>query len=224
VFSEQALAVWRELSDREGMIRSLNELGNVAVLDRLFEEAEIYFDQALSLATGHEDPLWLPVVQANRAGVMLSRGRFAEARPLYETVLEVARRYDYEIGVVNALLGLALVELGEGRPTAAARPLEEAFGIAEALRFMESVGDCLNLAAALAAAKDDGEDAAWFLGAADAVDESTGSSRALPAFVSQLIEHSRVPLGDGPFEAARQKGKSTSVEAAIAAARTYLFS
>ena len=89
---------------------------------------------------------------------------------------------------------------------------------------MESVGDCLNLAAALAAAKDDGEDAAWFLGAADAVDESTGSSRALPAFVSQLIEHSRVPLGDGPFEAARQKGKSTSVEAAIAAARTYLFS
>jgi predicted ATPase len=223
-YSEQALAVWRELDDRDGIIRSLNELGNVAALDQLFEEAEAYFNQALPLATGHEDPLWLPVLQGNRAGVMLSQGRFAEARALYETVLEEARRYDYEIGVVSAFLGLVLVELGEGRPTAAARLLEQAFVISDALRFMESVGDCLNLAGALAAAKDDGEEAAWFLGAADAVDESTGSSRALPAFVWQLVEHSRVRFGHEPFGAARQKGKSTSVEAAVAAARTYLVS
>jgi predicted ATPase len=222
--SEQALAVWRELGETDGIIRSLNELGNVAGRAELFDEAEAYFNQALPLARDHEDPLWLPLLQANIGEVMLHRRRFAEARALYETALEQSRRYDYGIGLVSSLVGLALIELGEGQPASAAGPLDDALAKADELGFMEGIGDCLNLTGAFAAAEGAGEEAAWFIGAADAVDESSGSSRALPAFVRQLVEASRSHLGEAPFDAARQTGSSTTAEAAVTAAHAYLVS
>jgi predicted ATPase len=221
-YSKQALTVWLELGDHDGIIRSLNELGNVAAREGRFEEAEEYFNQALPLARDSEDPLWVPLLQANTGEVMLRRGRVEEARALYADALEQADRHEYETVIIGALLGLALVELAESRATSAVPLLERALVIADELGFMECVGDCLHLAGVFAAAVQEGEDAAWFTGAADAVDESIGSSRDLQAFVRDLLATSREQVGDSNFEEARRAGSSTEVEDAVARALEYL--
>jgi predicted ATPase len=220
-YSEQALTVWLELGDRDGIIRSLNELGNVAAREERFEEAEAYFNQALPLARDSGDPLWVPLLQANTGDVMLRRGRVEGARALYADALEQADRYEYETVIIGALLGLALIELVESRTMSAVPFLQRALVIADELRFMECVGDCLHLAGVFAAAVQEGEDAAWFIGAADAVDESIGSSRDLQAFVRDLLATTREQVGDN-FEEARRAGRSRTVEDAVSRALEYL--
>jgi predicted ATPase len=221
-YSEQALAVWRELGEQDGIIRSLNELGNVAVRDGLFGQAEAYFNEALPLAKDHEDPLWQPLIQGNLAEVMLHCGRLEEAQALFEETLEQSRSHDYGIAVIGSLAGLALVDLAAGRTTSAAPQLEQALVIANELGFMESIGDCLSLVGVFAAANGRGEDAGWFVGAADAVDQSVGSARTLPAFARDLVVRTRDQVGEAVFETAQLSGSSATGGAAVASALDYL--
>ena len=90
--SEQALAIWRELNDKQMVVSSLTEIGGAYMMQGVFDKASAYASQALEAAReartrgGEELALYLV------ASISGMRGESEEAiRPL-EQALELARQ------------------------------------------------------------------------------------------------------------------------------------
>jgi tetratricopeptide (TPR) repeat protein len=221
-YTEQALVVWREVGDNDAIVRSLNELNNAAVRENRLDEALAYLEEALELAKTVADPLWVDLLRANMGEVKLFDGRIGEARELYGAALAGARRHEFGTAIGASLLGLATVELADEELSEAKQSLREAISLGEELGYMDLMGGCLDVAAGLAAAAGDAERAAWFLGAAGAVDAAAGSSRRLTPVVEQLVATARKGLGEARFEETRQDADSATAAMAVAAILDYL--
>jgi tetratricopeptide (TPR) repeat protein len=127
---EEALAICRELGDRQGIASALHNLGNVARPLGDLAAAQAYYQECLAIyrELGNEALaaypwLGLGTVAARQGEWAVARGHLARSLAAWHQAGE-----DREI--LLALEGMASVEAAEGRPERGARLL----GAADALR------------------------------------------------------------------------------------------
>jgi hypothetical protein len=151
-------------------------------------------------------------------------GELDAAEPLYEQFLTLARDLrDREI-VAIGLLNLAMVSIGRGKGEHAPEMLLEVLSIAEEIGSKAAGQSLLDVAAGLAARRQDWHQAAVLFGAAEAQTGHTGLHRdpADEAFLAPLIANAQAGLGLAAFAAAEATGRSLSYDQGIAAVREWL--
>jgi tetratricopeptide (TPR) repeat protein len=164
---ERALAMYRLLSDDDGVSRCLNNLGTLAAARLDFDEATRLYEAALAagrrLAERGTGP-GLAIPLTNLAEVTLERGDFAAARRLGEEALMCARQEHDDAVAVQAEVVLAWLAVREERFDEAARLLRGALQIARDLG-VRYVGGTLLLVALVAVARGREMEAARLWGA-----------------------------------------------------------
>lgn len=143
---EAALALARQLTDRELEALALDELGQTARAAGDLDAAVHYGRQAVVVATNAGDTVRATCL-CNLAGTFLYRGRHHEARSFFEEALPLleAGGDEYGVGVTLANLAVAAYQQGDlqacRRYSSAARKIQEQLGDARGLAMS------LNLAA-----------------------------------------------------------------------------
>jgi tetratricopeptide (TPR) repeat protein len=173
---EEALVLFRELDDPDGIGRCIGELGAVAIAEGDLDRAAALYESAL--------PLYREQVTKGRLGVALSNlGAIANLRRqpevaagYFEEALHLQRLEQADDGVAISLHNLArslitLKRLDEARAT-----LEESATIARRIGYREVMAYCFGGMAELAMADDDPERAARALGAAENLFSEIGSA------------------------------------------------
>jgi predicted ATPase/class 3 adenylate cyclase len=172
----EALALYRELGDREGVARMLIRLGPPLAATGRHDESEGVLREALALC--RELELWDEVAIALQIlGVNAhARGDPAHARPYLEEAVALGRRIRDFGGLVYSLSNLAEIELEQGN-SSEARALAH-----EALTVGRRIGDdlatlvAISVLAVVAARLGEMRVAGNLWGAADRLDEVLGES------------------------------------------------
>jgi tetratricopeptide (TPR) repeat protein/predicted Ser/Thr protein kinase len=116
-----------------------------------FEEAQPVLDEALSMAREMDNGTLAAQTLNLLAENAVYQGRHGEAHSLFVEALDEARDDDDRTGMTQAQIGLAMLDLREGRPRAAAGELETLSTAAEraGLRYLEAKARILHSAALL---------------------------------------------------------------------------
>jgi tetratricopeptide (TPR) repeat protein len=108
------MAICREIGDRLGESRTLNNLGALVGLQGAYAGAQDYFCQSLVITQEIGDRNGECLVLRNLGEAARFQGNYARAREYYEQSLALAREVDSQDREGHALIGLGdvLVELG----------------------------------------------------------------------------------------------------------------
>jgi tetratricopeptide (TPR) repeat protein len=173
---EEALVLFRELDDPDGIGRCIGELGAVAIAEGDLDRAAAFYESAL--------PLYREQVTKGRLGVALSNlGAIANLRRqpdvaagYFEEALHLQRLEQADDGVAISLHNLARSLIALERLDEARARLEESATIARRIGYREVMAYCFGGMAELAMADDDPERAARALGAAENLFSEIGSA------------------------------------------------
>jgi predicted ATPase/DNA-binding CsgD family transcriptional regulator len=135
---EDALVLYRQVDDKEGIAACFHLFGQIALLQGETEEARSWFEHSVALhkELGHQAGLAWAV--SGLARVAFAQSDFVAARNRYEESLARARAMDDQELLVSCVEGLAVVVSAQGEPMWAAR----LWGAAEVLR--ETIGEPLS--------------------------------------------------------------------------------
>src|SRR5689334_10809735 len=106
--------------------RRLAELARAAGLGDSPDDAVRWHGDALSLLGADRETTLVADVLRWQGTVLRDRGRAADARPLYQRSLALARELGYEPGVVHALNCLGILALNAGDLSAAGNLFSQA--------------------------------------------------------------------------------------------------
>lgn len=140
---QQALVIGRELNDREGTARTLNNLGNLAATRGQYDNAQQAYEGSLTLLRALGTRQLLSIALGNLANVRRYQGDLEAARALLEEALELARELDDHSRVAQHLTNLGALLQVAGDPTRAEACLQESLALRQRL------GDPAGEAAAL---------------------------------------------------------------------------
>lgn len=217
-FSEEALALSRELGDRAGAAAALYHLGMVEIYARMrAEEAWKLFEESLSLRRELGDETGAGRT-LQKMGLLLVVGQdFERAAKLYEESLALARRAGDKLGIVLALWLGALASLGFGDHEQVEKLCDEGLGLATQLKHTHAVTFMLNVLAASAGAQDRPARSARLWGASEALLDSMSLTLG-PAeryHYRSYVAAARESLGDAAWKAAKEEGRAMSLEGAV---------
>jgi predicted ATPase/DNA-binding SARP family transcriptional activator len=196
---EDALALYRELADPTGVVRSLSNLGAILHAQRELAVAAMTLDECIAAAEAVDDPRLLALACNNRGDVALSQGDLPVAERHFTRSLVILRAGNDVANVARALFNLGAVALEQGRHADARRRLAESVELAEQVDDGEDVAWCLIALAAVAEAAGEHHDAALMLGFAEGLLERIGAT--MKPFELGLFERTRERLG-GAMDAA----------------------
>jgi predicted ATPase/DNA-binding SARP family transcriptional activator len=220
---EQALAVYRELRDAGGIIRSMDLRAQAAYELGDLPGARVMMERALELAREHEDTGWLPTVLSNLAGIAITEGKLGQARAFCEEALSSGTGASLATDLVVCLqLNLAQVANRERRYANAAKLGQDALNGGLAIRFLQfAAGAALCLAWSLAELQQP-ERAAWLLGAAAEYYRHTGTAMQLEDRVAEHAARETLDrqLDERTFNELLDAGRAMTIEqAALIAGR-----
>ncbi|HLW03871.1 MAG TPA: LuxR C-terminal-related transcriptional regulator [Ktedonobacterales bacterium] len=132
---QEALPLFRQLGDAQGVVNSLWILGYATVEQGQFAQARAFAEEAVSLARTAEYPWGLAYALEILANVFFNQGDYPHARALAEESLMISRAIGDTAGSGLRLRLLGMTRLFQGDPDAA-RPL-----FAESLARSHAVGD-----------------------------------------------------------------------------------
>lgn len=217
---EESVALCRTRDDARGLAYALQSAGNVARMGGDRNRPEAYAEEALALCRASGNKLLTPYPLRQLMVVALTRGDDARARARGEEALALAR----EIGDPHAITAILLDLLRLARRQ---RKVEETAALGhEGLSVLRRVGanqyaePMLEIMAWAAAQRGEPERAAAVLGAASALQRSSGASRDVldrPAY-DETLTGTRAALGDERFASAWARGQSLTLNAVIAEA------
>ena len=168
--AERALALYHEINDDTGVVRSLSNLGAILLGLGELERAADTLEECIVAADSLGDARLIALARNNRGDVALLQGELEVAAEQFEQSLALLRGVNDVANVARALYNLGAVEIERGR-TDLAQPL-----LAEALE--------------LSAGVDDKEDMAWCLIALAAVGVKAGKAEdatAVLGFASEFL-------------------------------------
>ena len=140
---EQALAIAREVGDRESLSRLLNDLAIEDLQSGKVEAGERRFKEALVVAHMASDLIREGAILHNLAGVATVRGRPDEAEQRLRRAVAIFRQAESPRRIANSLGDLAVALEGLGRIDEVEAVREEAIGL------LRGIGDDSSLAAVL---------------------------------------------------------------------------
>jgi tetratricopeptide (TPR) repeat protein len=217
---EEALALFRTLSDSGRTAETLFVLGVAAQFQGRHDRATALHEEGLALCRGRGDERGALEQLTALAQIALQRGDYERARVLLEETLATLARYDDPWSRAMSLVLLAQTELAEDQTERAAILLSESAAIYRAIGNLLYVPWCLEGLAGLAAARGEWEPAARFCGARDALRASLGAPipPCDPAGYARTLSRVQAALGEAGVAAAHTEGAELSVEAALEAA------
>jgi predicted ATPase/DNA-binding SARP family transcriptional activator len=154
---EEALQLFRSLADTTNEADTLFGMSMTATWDGDAGRGEKLANEALALLEneGRSDDGGRLLMA--KAWAMQRRGRFAEARPMWDEALSCARQREEEYLVITQLIGIAVNEWHAGDRTAALQIALEALDRAYSIHNMQLTIWALDVVASLAAADAPGE-------------------------------------------------------------------
>ncbi len=166
--AERALALYREIGDETGIVRSLSNLGAILLGLGELERAADSLDECVVAAEALGEGRLIALARNNRGDVALSQGDLEVAADQFEQSLALLREANDVANVARALYNLGAVEIERGRTELAQPLLVEALELSAGVNDKEDMAWCLIALAAVGAQIGKAEDATVVLGFADA--------------------------------------------------------
>lgn len=216
-YGEAALALYRQLGDREGAGRTVHVLGWSAGQRGEPDRAAVFAQESLSLARelGHVRGM---IVSLCNLGVAKARQRDHEqAEALFEDGLALARGHRDSPGTAFVLQSWAEVATDRGDYERAASALAESLVIYDENSNTAGRATCVQKLGVLAEARGEAETAVRLFAAAEALRETIGASAspAERAASEPALMRARAALGETAFSAFWESGRALSLEDAV---------
>jgi predicted ATPase/DNA-binding CsgD family transcriptional regulator len=217
----QALALAREVGDREIEAMALTNLGTPASERRDYKGAVASFEAGLAIAREVGASETMVLALHNLAHVAWVQGDGAEARHRLEEALALAREHGVSWVVPTILLGFGFTAVDDGDYERAAAAFGESLDMACARGNQGDVIDALEGLARVGAAIGQAERAARLFGAASALREEIAKPEAPSerVYIDPVLNALRSALGDEDFAAAWAAGGVLSREETLAEGR-----
>ncbi len=198
-FAGEARVLAAEAGDHQLELRSLGNIGAMALEHADAETAARYLTEAIALAERLGDEVEVARGNYNLSSVMLLKEEYAKALPRLEKALELVRVQGNKVGEILTLtkIGYALYQLGE--PLQACRRQAESLQLATESGRAYFAPDSLGELAVIASDCGDRDHAQIFFATLDAIRHEHGSS--LNAHDTKEIEAARRSIGITQLEA-----------------------
>ncbi|HEY4827596.1 MAG TPA: BTAD domain-containing putative transcriptional regulator [Solirubrobacteraceae bacterium] len=218
---EEAIALAKSVGDRKQLARAVGNLGLVVSFLQQFDAALALYAEASDMWQELGDVKGESVILQNMAIVHARLGQFDQAIPILEQGVALARRTGDRMHVASTLIALGRILLSH-RPEdpGSTAMLREALELSVALGERVQTTECLEAVAELAARTGDAVTGAALVGAADAERERAGARRKPDEFpfYDTTVEKLERALGHDVYARERERGRSASLEAAVAVA------
>jgi predicted ATPase/class 3 adenylate cyclase len=189
---QEALALARELDDPAATAAALMTLGDVRSTQGDHEAALAEYERAVTLRREAGDPLLIADAIYNLGMAAFQGENLVRARSAFEEALVLARELDEAPWIGAAQFMLGLLDLSTGEYGSAGHRAHEALSVYTKLEDDRSRARCLVVLAAAAAGEGSLENAARYLGAAEALrgaqDPDSFELPLLARYVPQLEE------------------------------------
>ena len=127
---EESLEIMRRLSDRFGIAKGLNNLGNVDFIEGEFDTAQARYEESLAIRRELENRAGIANSLNNLGSLAFERGDLERARSLHRESISIDTELGDRFGIAYSLEGIADVVAALGDPLCAA----SLWGAAERLR------------------------------------------------------------------------------------------
>jgi DNA-binding CsgD family transcriptional regulator len=217
---EEALALYRELGDKEGIAAGLTDLGLVAVLGRRDDiPLQAVLEELGELKPGLKNRNMLAYLLMLEGMIALRRGELEHSVTLHEQSLELFREIRNTQGIITCLGHLGLLALIQGDYESAPTLLRESLRLAWELDYKQSIQHGLYTLACVTARREQPVRAARLWGAVEGMEEAYGA-HLTPVILSLTnyeghLSRGRSQLGEEGFAVAWEGGKAMSLEQAI---------
>jgi predicted ATPase/serine/threonine protein kinase/DNA-binding CsgD family transcriptional regulator len=156
-FSEESLALYRELDDQPGIALSLWALGNVAWVRGNTSRARSLLEEAVTLARAVDDKEHAAWALFSLGLLANSQGEYARACSLYEEGLALFREVEHKKGTAHILSQLAqALFVSQGDQARVRSLLEESLALSREIGFKEGIAASLLYLGQLALSQGDG--------------------------------------------------------------------
>ncbi len=141
--ANEALAIYRELSDKQGIAEALSVLGYIAEEEGDYDTPAGLYKETLALYRELEDERGIAGALLNLGWVAMRLGHYALANSQLEEALAIWQRLGDKHGMTFALSGLAEVAARQGKLEAASRLIEESLALGREIGWKWGIGGSL---------------------------------------------------------------------------------
>ena len=223
-YLQESIDIARAIGDQRRVAVALQPLGMACLGLGDMAAARTHLQEALNMAQALGNKR--EIAAALNAFAQLHRvaGELDAAAPLYEQSLALAREVQDRENIAIGLLNLAMVSIDRGAADHASPLLLEVLVIANEIGSKRIGQSALEVAAGLAALRQQWEHAARFYGMAEALAMQTGLHRdpADEAFLAPRIMQTREALAAAQFATAEDTGRTRTYQEAMDDARAWL--
>ena len=212
---EEALGLYREIGDREGIAACLNNLGRFALEQGDLERATSLLEDSIECLE-QLDPDMSLAPRSNLAEALVREREFAKARSLLQEVLAGTLRTNDALAVADVRLQLAWIACFEHSYEDAAQLVREVLPTYVRIAASLDSARCMFVAAFISAGRGRLDDAARLVGAASATRERFGRPALLEDMYALPFQTLEQELGRERYAAAHDDGATMSFEKAIA--------
>jgi tetratricopeptide (TPR) repeat protein len=213
--SQEALALYRELGDRRGIVTTLHQLadvtreqGDCAQAIALFEECQILYRELNDLAG-------IAGVSGGLGDVLLNQGDATGAAVCYQQAVTLFRELKHQ-DLYLAARGLARALQEQGDDVGAFALLAESLTFSGGLGEKYGAGICLAAMAGVWVARGQPVRAARLFGASQALRGTSAAPIGAVAYYTSDVANVRAQLDEATFAAAWAEGEVLTLEQAIA--------
>ncbi len=211
---EEALGLYREIGDREGIAACLNNLGRFALEQGDLERAKSLLEDSIECFEQLDADMSL-APRSNLAEALVRRREFAKARGLFQEVLAGAVRENDALAVADIRLQLAWIACFEHSYEDAAQLVREVLPTYVRIAASLDSARCMFVAALISAGRGRLDDAARLVGAASATRQRLGRPALLEDMYAHPFQTLEQELGRERYAAAHDDGAAMSFEKAI---------
>ena len=217
---DEALALYRELGDKEGIAAGLTDLGLVAVLGQQDDiPLPAVLEELGELKRGLKNRNTLAYLLMLEGMMAMSRGDLEHSVTLHERSLELFREIRNTQGIITCLGHLGLLALIRGDYESAPILLRESLRLAWELDYKQSIQHCLYTLACVTACREQPVRAARLWGVVEGMEEAYGA-HLTPIILSLTnyeghLSRGSSQLGEEEFAVAWAGGKAMSLGQAI---------
>lgn len=136
---DESLALWRELEDRVGIVRTLHLMALIAARQNNPVEARRLYEECLQISTAVSDKRGIADIVHQLAIMSHEEGQLEKARELYEQSLSIERELKNEPGIAISLHSLGSLARSQGNFAEARKLFNESLEIKRKLRNEHSI-------------------------------------------------------------------------------------
>ena len=211
---EEALGLYREIGDQEGIGACLNNLGRHALEQGDLERATSLLQDSIECLEQVDAHASL-APRSNLAEVLVRKREFSKARGLFHEVLAGAMRANDALGVADTRLQLAWIACFEHSYEDGAQLIREALPTYVRVGASLDSARCMFVAALISAGRGRLDDAARLVGAASATRERLDRPPLLDGLYARPFETLEQQLGRQRYMSAHGEGAAMSFDDAI---------